>query len=169
MDTKEISYKAKTSGLYKKLLNLGLNWMIPFNKPHGFKIIEVSDYGAKTLIPYKKSNFNHIKGLHACGLATISEFTTGFVLVNQLDPKKYRLIMQKLEMEYFYQGKMDAYGHFEVSEEWMNDNIYNPLEENEAVVVICEIKIHDKEGNHLTTGKIHWQIKPWDKVKTKLN
>lgn len=169
MDTKSITEKAKTSNLYLRVLNLGLNWMVPFNKPHGFKIVEVDDYRVKTLIPYQKSNFNHIKGLHACGLATISEFTTGFVLINHLDPKKYRIIMQKLEMEYFYQGKMDAFGEFEISKKWMDDNIYSPLKTEESTVVICKVKIHDKKGNHLTTGKVHWQIKPWDKVKTKLN
>jgi acyl-coenzyme A thioesterase PaaI-like protein len=168
MDTKTITEKAKTSKLYLRLLNLGLSRMIPFNKPHGFKIIEIDDFRIKTMIPYRKSNFNHIKGLHACGLATISEFTTGLVLINLLDPKKYRLIMEKLEMEYHYQGKMDAYGEFEISEQWMQDNIYVPLTSKESAVVICKIKIHDKEGNHLTTGQIHWQIKPWNKVKTKV-
>ncbi|MDH5475630.1 MAG: DUF4442 domain-containing protein [Cyclobacteriaceae bacterium] len=169
MNTKLIIEKAKTSKFYLGVLNMGLSRMIPFNKPHGFKIIEVRDYGVKTIIPYKKSNYNHIKGLHACGLATISEFTTGFVLVNQLDSKKYRIIMQKLEMEYFYQGKMDAFGEFEITKEWMNENIYVPLETKEAIVVLCEVKIHDKNGNHLTTGKVHWQVKPWNKVRTKIN
>lgn len=169
MDTKAITEKAKTSGLYKRLLNLGLNWMIPFNKPHGFKIVEVDDYRVKTMIPYRKSNFNHIKGLHACALATISEFSTGFVLVNRLDPKEYRIIMQKLEMEYFYQGKMDAFAEFEISESWLNELIIEPLKTTDSTVVICEVKIHDVEGNHLTTGKIHWQVKPWNKVRTKLN
>ena len=169
MNTKVLVEKARTSKLYLRILNMGLARMIPFNKPHGFKIVEVDEYGVKTLIPYRRSNFNHIKGLHACGLATISEFTTGFVLVNQLNPKKYRIIMQKMEMEYHYQGKMDAYGQFEVNEKWMNDKIYKPLEAEESVVVVCEIKIHDKAGNHLTTGKVYWQVKSWEKVKTKIN
>lgn len=168
MDTKTITEKAKTSKLYLRMLNLGLRRMIPFNKPHGFKIIEVGDYHAKTLIPYRKSNFNHIKGLHACALATVSEFTTGFVLINQLDSKKYRIIMEKLEMEYHYQGKMDAYGKFKISDKWMEENVYSPLTSKEATTVVCKVKIHDKDGNHLTTGKVHWQIKSWDKVKTKV-
>jgi hypothetical protein len=167
IDANTVLEKAKTSSFYKTILNWSLNRMIPFNKPHGFKVVEVGDYHLKTLIPYRRSNFNHIRGLHACALATISEFTTGFLLVSRLDAKKYRLIMQKLEMNYHYQGKMNAYAEFAISEEWMNTNIYTPLKSNEAVVVNCTVKIFDEKKNHLTTGNVYWQIKDWSKVKTK--
>lgn len=169
MDTAKIVQKAKSSSFYLWLLNAGLNRMIPFNKPHGFKVVEITDTTIKTKLPYKRGNFNHIKGLHACALATLSEFSTGFLMISRLDPKKYRIILKTLEMEYHYQGKMDGFGTFEISDRWLNEKIYNPLKENESTVVICEIKIHDTEGNHLTTGKVHWQVKSWDKVKTKLN
>ena len=142
--------------------------MIPFNKPHGFKIIALGDDHLKTLLPYKKSNFNHIKGLHACALATLSEFTTGFLLLTRLDASKYRLIMKKIEMEYHYQGKKDATALFEATGQWMEEKVIGPLQNEAAIVVVCEVKAHDVEGNHLTTGKVHWQIKDWSKVKTKL-
>ena len=169
MDTFKIVEKAKSSSFYLWLLNSGLNRMIPFNKPHGFKVVEITDTSIKTKLPYKRGNFNHIKGLHACALATLSEFSTGFLMISRLDPKKYRIILKTLEMEYHYQGKMDGFGTFEIDDQWLDEKIYNPLKENESTVVICEIKIHDTEGNHLTTGKVHWQVKSWDKVKTKLN
>lgn len=142
--------------------------MIPFNGPHGFKIVEVDDFRLKTLIPYRRRNLNHIRGLHACGLATISEFTTGFLLISNLDMKKYRLIMQRLEMDYHYQGKMNATAEFVISREWIDQNVVVPLKTQESVVVPCEVKIHDEKGNHLTTGKVFWQIKDWSKVKTKV-
>lgn len=169
MNTTKIVEKAKTSSFYLWLLNAGVTRMIPFNKPHGFKVVEISETQIKTKLPYKKLNFNHINGLHACALATLSEFTTGFLMISRLDPKKYRIILKTLEMEYHYQGKMDGYGSFEISDEWMKNMIYKPLESSESTVVICEIKIHDTDGNHLTTGKVHWQVKSWDKVKTKVS
>ncbi len=162
-----ILQKAKTSAFYRWLLNQSLSRMIPFNKPHGFKVLEIEDLRLKTLIPYKKSNLNHIQGLHACGLATISEFTTGFLLLNALDPKKYRIIMQRLEMNYHYQGKMDATAEFSITHEWLQEKIITPLKTQESIVVPCEIKIHDAKGNHLTTGLAYWQFKDWSKVKTK--
>ena len=167
-DPAKILEKAKHSAFYLKVLNWSIGRMIPFNKPHGFKIFEIEDYRLKIIIPYRKSNFNHIRGLHACALATISEFATGFLLLSNLDIKKYRLIMQRLEMDYHYQGKMDAFAEFIISKDWLHHNIVNPLQSQESVVVPCEVKIHDSKGNHLTTGKIFWQIKVWSKVKTKV-
>ena len=168
MNINTILKKAQHSSFYLWLLNLGLDRTIPFNRPHGFKVIDVKDDVLKTLLPYRKSNFNHIKGIHACALATVSEFTTGFLMISRIDPKKYRIIMKTLEMEYHYQGKMDAIAVFTISENWLEEKIYKPLEDSDSVVVICEIKIHDKEGNHLSTGHVHWQVKAWDKVKTKV-
>jgi acyl-coenzyme A thioesterase PaaI-like protein len=168
MNVNTIVSKAAHSPFYRWLLNMALNRMVPFNKPHGFRIVEIGDHHLKTLIPYKKRNFNHIRGLHACALATISEFTTGFLLLSKLDGTKYRLIMQRLEMDYHYQGKMDAVASFTIPPEWLREHIYDPLKNQEAVVVVCEVMIHDMKGNHLTTGHVHWQIKDWQKVKTRV-
>ena len=107
--------KAQHSKFYKRVLNLALNRMIPFNKPHGFRVMEISDQEVTTLIPYKKNNFNHIKGLHATALATLSEFTTGLMLLNVLGTKDYRIILQISDIEYQYKGKMDAIAKFKVS------------------------------------------------------
>jgi hypothetical protein len=167
-DAVTIVQKAKSSRFYLRLLNWSLSRMIPFNKPHGFLIKEISDHFLKTYIPYKKNNFNHIRGLHACSLATLSEFTTGFLLINNLDAKKYRLIMQRLEMDYHYQGKMDSYASFSIDKAWLDDNILKPLAQKDSVVVPCEVKIHDEKGNHLTTGRVYWQVKDWKSVKTRV-
>jgi len=167
-DPAKIVEKAKHSSWHLKILNWSLNRMIPFNKPHDFKIVEIGDYHIKTHIPYKKSNFNHIRGLHACALATISEFTTGFLLITKLDAQKYRLIMQRLEMDYHYQGKKNAFAIFALSLEWFEQNIYSPLKNQDSTVVICEVKIVDEDNHHLTTGRVYWQVKAWSKVKTKV-
>ncbi|MFN3841139.1 MAG: DUF4442 domain-containing protein [Cyclobacteriaceae bacterium] len=167
LNQNDILNRARTSSFWRAVLNWSLNRMIPFNKPHGFAIYEIEDYRIKVLLPYRKKNFNHIRGLHACAMATVSEFTTGFLLVSRLDPKKYRLIMKRLAMDYHYQGKMDAYAEFYISEEWLKENVLMPLTQHDAVEVNCIVKIHDKKGNHLSTGTICWQIKNWAKVKTK--
>lgn len=167
LDTKKLFKKAATSQKHLKLLNFGLARMIPFNKPHGIKIKAIKENEVTTFLPYKRSNFNHIKGLHACVLATLSEFTTGLVLLNSLNADQYRIIMQRMEMDYHYQGKMNVTANFKVTEEWLQKNVMTPLVDNESVVVCCEIKTLDIEGNHISTGNVHWQIKNWKKVKTK--
>lgn len=160
--------KAQYSQFHRWVLNLALNRLIPFNKPHGFKVLEISDQRVKISIPYKRKNFNHIKGLHATALATLSEFTTGILLLNVLGTKKYRIILQRLDIEYHYQGKMDAVAIFGVADQWLDENIYLPLKHQDSVTVPCSVIIHDIQGNQLTTATVYWQLKPWNKVKTKV-
>jgi acyl-coenzyme A thioesterase PaaI-like protein len=168
MNLKPFIDRAAHSNFHRWILNVALNYVVPFNKPHGFEVVSIEDFRLKTRIPYKRRNFNHIKGLHACALATLSEFTTGFLLLSNLGVDKYRIIMQRLEMDYHYQGKMDAFGEFVISNEWLETNIYTPLEAQDSTVIVCEIHIHDSKGNHLTTGRVHWQVKSWKKVKTQI-
>ena len=163
----DVIQKSRTSPFYLALLNFGLTRMIPFNKPHGIKIVSLGDDEINTFIPYKKRNLNHISGLHACSLATLAEFTTGFLLISKLDQKKYRLIMKRIQMEYFYQGKMDAEAIFEITNDWMKESIIDPLSREGVVLIECEVKIVDKQNNHLSTGLVTWQIKDWSDVKTK--
>lgn len=159
-------HKAKKSRFYLWLLNQVLSRMIPFNLPHKFQIMELSDTHIKTKLPYRRKNKNHIGGLHACALATLSEFSTGVLLLTGLSPKEYRIILKNLEVQYFYQGKMDAYATWRISPDFIKEAVTEPLKASEAVVLPCEIKIHDKQGNHLSTARVFWQIKPWSKVKT---
>lgn len=168
MDISKIIEKARSSSFYLWVLNIGLARMVPFNKPHGFKVEEIKGNNIKISLPFNKRNINHIKGLHACALATLAEFTTGFAIISRLDPAKFRIILKRLEMDYHYQGKMKAFGNFAISDQWLNEKIYKPLSDNQDTVVPCEIKIYDADGNHLSTGNVHWQIKSWDKVKTVL-
>lgn len=166
-DLQSVVQRARTSPFHRRVLNWSLDRMIPFNKPHGLRVVEIGEHYLKTRVPFSRRNLNHIRGLHACALATVSEFTTGFLLVTKLDASRYRLIMKQLEMHYHYQGKMDAIAEFHANEAWLTTNIFQPLQSQDSVVVKCDVKIHDVQGNHLTTGFVHWQIKNWDKVKTK--
>lgn len=168
MNHKKILQQAKTSSFGLKKLNFGLARMIPFNKPHGIKIARITDDTVETIIPYRRKNMNHIKGIHACGLATCAEFASGFLLVSKLDPKKYRLIMQSLDMEFHYQAKSDVIAHFSATDEWLDENIFQPLSSSEKVMVQCEIKLFDADQNHVATAHTNWQIKDWQQVKTKL-
>lgn len=167
MDISKIVAKAKKSRFYLRLLNIGLARMVPFNKPHRFRIVELGDFHIKIKVPYRRSNFNHIRGIHACALATLSEFSTGFMLLTRLGPK-YRIIMQSLHMEYHYQAKMDAFAEFTISDDWLQSMVFEPLKTQEKTMAACEVQIHDKASNHISTGTVHWQIKAWDKVKTRV-
>lgn len=160
--------KSTKSSNYLRLLNYGLSRKIPFNKPHGFKILEVGEDQVTTFLPFKKSNLNHIGGLHACALATLSELTTGLSLFRQLNASSYRIIMKSIRMEYYYQAKTGVTATFKISKQEIQEKILSKLESEESVTMICDISCYDTSKNHICSGFIEWQVKDWKKVKTKV-
>lgn len=161
--------RARKSPFFMRLLNYGINKNVPFNKPHGFKILEIGEDHLTTYLPFKKANFNHIKGVHACALATLSEFTTGLSLLRRLNAKKYRIILKSLKMEYYYQGKSGVTANYSLDDDWLKEKVLDPLKDEDSVTVMMEIESHDAKSNHICTGFIEWQVKDWKKVRTKLN
>ena len=167
MNIQKLVTDARKGGFALWKLNFVLQRGIPFNKPHNIRIAEIGDNAVKVTIPYKRKNLNHIKGIHACGLATACEYASGFVLLNRLGAKKYRIIMESIEVKYLYQAKKPAIASFSISEAELESKVLKPLETEEKILIRCEILCHDSDGNHLCTGYTNWQIKSWDKVKTK--
>ena len=84
MDLNKIIKSAQSSnfGLWK--FNFILHRVIPFNKPHNLKVVHIDSNKVVVNIPYKKSNLNHIKGLHACVQATAAEYASGLLLLSRL-------------------------------------------------------------------------------------
>ncbi|WP_027421185.1 DUF4442 domain-containing protein [Crocinitomix catalasitica] len=169
MNFEKYIVKAKDSKFSLWLLNLGLGYMIPFNKPHRIKVKQLWDNKIETIIPYRRKNMNHIRGVHACGMATAAEFSSGFLILTKIGNDKYRLIMESLEMKYHYQAKTDIIARFEIEEDWLLETVVKPLEKTDKIMVTCQIELYDLKDNHVATGKTNWQIKAWDKVKTKLS
>lgn len=168
MNLETLFLKARGGGFWLWMLNRALQYTIPFNKPHGIVVSKITEDGIESRIPYKRKNQNHIKGVHACGLATVAEFTSGLVLLSKLGVKDYRLIMESIEVKYHYQAKSAATARFTLDAERVKNEITGPLQSEDAVYIRCEIPVHDEADNLLCTAYTNWQIKSWKKVKTKL-
>lgn len=160
--------KAKKTGFWLGVLNLLMARTIPFNTPHRFKIQEIGDEKIRTFAPYRKSNHNHIRGIHACAIATVAEFSAGFLLLTKLDPTKYRLIMAKLDADYFYQAKEDIVAEASVSNEILHKQVIAPLQQHEQVAIVMTTEVFDVSNNRIASVKTTWQVKRWDKVRTKV-
>lgn len=168
MNLKSLTDKAQRSTFYLWLLNFGLSRMVPFNAPHRLRIVKIGDNNIVAKWPYIRKNLNHIKGLHACGLATLSEFVSGFGILRKLSPDKFRIIMKSLHMDYYYQGKMDALADFSLSDKELEEKIFEPVKQNGVTDFEAIVETRDLKGNLISTGRIVWQIKSWEKVKTKI-
>ena len=164
----KLTARARTSQSWLRLLNLLLGRIIPFNRPHGFVIEELRDNYLRTTAPYRRSNHNHLRGIHACAIATIAEFSGGYLLLSRLDPRKYRLIMSRIEVDYVYQAKARIVSESDLPEERLQREIIDPLREQEAVTIRMESRISDVQGNRIATAVTIWQVKGWDRVRTKI-
>lgn len=164
----QVLQKASHSSFYRKLLNIILWKKIPFNKPHGFRITQVLKDGFEITMPYKRNNLNHINGLHACGLATLCEFVAGLTLLRKIGTSQYRLIMESLQMKYFYQAKMDVSVRFELDDKWVEKHVKKPLQTQDAIFVELNVPVYDTQKNLICSGTTRWQVKKWDKVRTKV-
>ena len=159
---------ASKSPFKLKMLNLFLGRLIPFNRPHGVRILELGKEHVKTSAPYKRKNQNHIRGVHACCIATVAEFSSGLLFLSRLNPAKYRLIMSHLEIEYLYQAKSAIIAETRISDQQLKDEILKPLADTDELLFTQTTEVHDSQQNHIATARVTWQIKRWDAVKTRV-
>ena len=161
--------KAKHSKFYLWVLNFFLLRTVPFNKPHNIKVLRIEEDGLTLSAANKRYNQNHIKGVHACLLATLCEYVSGLSLLLHLSPKEYRIILKSIHMTYHYQAKSDVFVKFNFTKEQVQSTILIPLQTEEALFKEFTVEVYDKSNNHICTGLINWQIKAWKNVKMKIN
>ncbi|MGZ3862055.1 MAG: DUF4442 domain-containing protein [Bacteroidia bacterium] len=159
--------KAKHSRFYLWVLNLLLLRTVPFNNPHKPRVINIGEDEISLCAKYSRNNLNHIKGIHACLLATLCEYASGLSLLLHLSPKEYRIILKGINMTYHYQAKTDVFVKFKLDKKQLEETVLVPLKNNEAIFREFQVEVYDAKNNHICTGLINWQIKAWDKVKTK--
>lgn len=155
--------KAYRSKFWLWILNKGLQRVIPFNAPHKFYIDKIDNNNIKVKIPYIRINLNHLKGIHACALATASEYACGFLLISRMSPSKYRLIMRSMHVDYIKQGKEDLFVNFTLSEERLSE-IKNRLLESQQCLEILEVEVRNVKGDLISIAKLEWQLKSWEKI-----
>ncbi len=160
--------KAKHSTFYLWMLNMVLLRTVPFNKPHKIKVIHIGEDELTMCVKNIGPNRNHIKGIHACLLATLCEYVSGLSLLINFSPKEYRIILKTIHMTYHYQAKTEVKVKFKISKHQIEEEILNPLKTQEAVFKEFPVEVYDSENNHICTGLINWQIKAWKNVKMKV-
>lgn len=166
-DLHALLQKSRSNPRYLWLLNLVVRYIVPFNKPHNIKIKTVGNDFVETTIPYSKKNFNHVKGIHACAIATIGEFSAGLTLMCQFSPLAYRIILSRLEIDYLYQAKKPLVAKAILTEIDKN-NILQMLSSQEKTSQMMMTEIIDTDQQKIAFVKSTWQIKDWKKVKTKI-
>lgn len=167
-DLNKLVKKAQYSKFYLWILNFVLLRKVPFNRPHKIKIKSISNNEVTMSARNSRNNQNHIRGIHACLLATLCEYVSGFSLLLHLSPKEYRIILKNIHITYHYQAKSAVSVKFILSAGQVNESILIPLKNEEAVFKEFTVDAYDESNNHICTGLINWQIKAWKNVKVKI-
>lgn len=158
--------KARRSKFFLYILNLVMGYSIPFNRPHRIKITEIHDNGVSVRLPFRRKNLNHLKGIHACALATTAEYASGISLLILIGTD-YRLIMKNIHVTYHYQAKMDVVTSVKYDLVNLTENVLSLLNDGNAVLLNNTVEVYDLMNNHICTATIEWQLKNWKQVTIK--
>lgn len=167
MNLQSMLDKSSQSAAWLWLLNHALAFKIPFNRPHGFRIIRISSEQIHVRLPYSKKNLNHIRGIHACALATLCEFTSGVMLARFFPAESFRLILKSIFITYHYQARTHVYATFCPDKERINSEIISVLANQDSVFKAFEVEVFDENKNHICSAQVTWQIKKWKAVRTR--
>lgn len=159
--------KAENSPKYLWLLNRIMNHVVRFNKPHGFQVIKIEGDRVETFAPYRKKNFNHVNGIHACAIATVGELSAGIVLMYHFSPQAYRIILSTIHIDYHFQAKKDITATASLIPAEKSAIVEQLAKEGKTVQTVTTT-IKDSDQQTIATVQTQWQIKPWKDVKTKV-
>lgn len=159
--------QSATSKKHLWLLNRVMNHSVKFNKPHGFQVTRITSEYVQTFAPYHKKNFNHVRGIHACAIATAGELAAGLLLMYHFSPTDYRVILSNLQIDYHYQAKKNVTATASIKIDEKN-KIVDALGKNGKTIQTVMTEVQDDDQNNIATVKSTWQIKPWENVQTRV-
>jgi uncharacterized protein (TIGR00369 family) len=107
----------KLPGSFKsKALSIFFGKVIPFSGTAGVQVLELTKERSELKIQNKKKVQNHIKGVHAVGMALLAESATGFLCAMNCPDDKL-LLIKTMKLDYVRRAKGDLTAVAELTEE----------------------------------------------------
>ncbi|MFT6630554.1 MAG: acyl-coenzyme A thioesterase PaaI-like protein [Bacteriovoracaceae bacterium] len=141
-----------------------LNSAIPFNLPHKFKFIELSEIKTRISLPYIKHNRNHLGGIHACAIAALGEYTSGLAILKNFGFTKYRIILSDLHINYIKQAKEEVTGEVKIDQEELV-RVIEELNSEGISEISLATNIINNNDEIVSVVQSTWQLKDWDQIK----
>lgn len=133
---------------------------LPFNRPHRIRIAAVTEEQVEVSLPSRRSNFNHLGGMHACAIATALEFASGASILLEVGMQDYRIIMSRLEIDYLAKPK----GNCTVRAQRNTPAVLGltgVLESEGVTRLVQPSSLFDATGEHCAEATVHWHLKAW--------
>lgn len=134
--------------------------MIPFNRPHRFRIAALSSGAATVQTSLRRANRNHLGTLHACALATAGEFAAGLALLGAFSPIEYRLIMSRLEVDYTRRADRPVTAEASIARDDL-EALQSDLAATGIAQRVVITTLTADDGQKVAEVRTHWQIKDW--------
>ena len=138
-----------------------LMWVaLPFNRPHRIRIASVSPDHLEIALPDRRTNRNHLGGMHACAMATALEFGSGASVLLEVGMQDYRIIMSRLEVDYLAKPKGDCVVRVQRNTPEVR-GLSGVLERLGVARVALNSSLYDARGEHCAEAMMHWHLKAW--------
>lgn len=137
---------------------------IPFNKPHGIRFQTLTNYESEMFMKKKRSNLNHLGGMHACAIATVGEFAAGILLCKNFSMIDFRVIMKSIHIEYSSQARKSIISKSIIDAVLVEDLKKRIVLDGQADVEMKTF-IEDIDGKKIASVKTDWQLKSWKQVR----
>jgi acyl-coenzyme A thioesterase PaaI-like protein len=157
--------RAETSSLHLWILNRLLLYVIPFNRPHGLKVLHISRTDVDISLPYRIRNQNHVGGLHACALATCAEYAAGLILLYNFLPDKNRLLLKRLEITFEKQARAGVTARCTIEPAYLR-LLNESLLENGSFFVSLPVEVRSDKNDVVCRLQVDWQVKRWELVRS---
>jgi acyl-coenzyme A thioesterase PaaI-like protein len=133
---------------------------LPFNRPHRISVAAVTPDAVEVGLPWRRSNQNHLGGMHACAIATALEFASGASVMIEVGMRDYRIIMSRIEVDYLAKPKGNCVA--KASRNTPEVKGLSGVLEGEGVARITLVSdLYDAQGDHCAQAHVHWHLKVW--------
>lgn len=151
--------KAARDGKPKALDRL-MRVALPFNRPHRIGIASVGEEHIEVSLPDRRSNRNHLGGMHACAMATALEFCSGASVLLEVGMRDFRIIMSRLEVDYLAKPQGDCVVRVQRNTPEVRE-LSGVLEREGVARVALVSSLYDARGEHCAQALVHWHLKAW--------
>jgi acyl-coenzyme A thioesterase PaaI-like protein len=141
-----------------------LSFKIAFNRPHGILVRDLSPTECTTTLPMKSLNTNHLKGIHACALALVGEYSSGLIILRNTGLKDYRIILKEMHVKYEKQAKGQVTGRAVLTSEHITQ-LKEELPQSGEVLIKLQTEMFNQKNERVAVAETHWHLKNWNKVK----
>lgn len=133
---------------------------LPFNRPHRIRVIGVAEDHVSVRLPDRRSNRNHLGGMHACAIATALEFCSGVPILLAVGLKDYRIIMSRIEVDYLAKPEGDCTARAERNTPEVQ-GLSGVLRQEGVARIRTGAALYDARGEHCAQALVHWHLKAW--------